>query len=263
MSHSREEPHVSDEVLLLELDGEVEGETREAIRAHLHRCPECLGRAEEIRELSAEFEEQLAALDRVPPASLLPRSLHEVRLRHGQAPRSARPVLRRAAAVLLLVAAGGLVASPLRARVIDWVERRLGEAAALVGITPAPSPPRAVGAPREEQERYPSDFSFTPEGAELQVEFAHAQGSGVLHVTGTREGSASFRVLGSESVLVLPSEIRVRNTAWSRASYRLGVPGTVEAVRVVVRGRPPVVVRPGTLPPGEAYPVPLSPGTAP
>jgi hypothetical protein len=58
-------------------------------------------------------------------------------------------------------------------------------------------------------------------------------------------------------VLVLPQQIRVRNAAADQSSYHLAVPGTVRLVRVTIRGRSPVEIRPGTLTQGEEHTLPM------
>lgn len=267
MSYSPARAHVADESLLRFLDGEAAGEERNGVRAHLRACPDCLRRAREIRELSAGVGAGLAEMDRTPPDSLLPRTFSEVRRRRGRAHGGGRPPLRWAAAVLLALGAGGVLASPLRARVLEWAERFLGEAAALAGVSTPVRAPGGGGAPEAGADARPSELSFVPEGPELRLEFSHPQQGGALRVSGAPGRSASFRVLDRgadrEAVLVLPSGLRVRNIAEGRTSYLLAVPGSVEVVRVVVGGRAPVLVRTASLPPGEEHPVPLDAAAEP
>ncbi len=256
MTHPPGEGHMSDDVLLRFLDGEVTGEMRKHVRAHLRRCGTCLRRAREIRGLLAETDAILAELGSTPPGSLLPRTLSEVRRRRGRPAARGTAAVRRAAAVLLLLAAGAAFASPLRARVLDWAEGRLTRAAQLLGIAPAPARPAEGAAPvPPDPGGAASELRFVPEGDGLRIDFAAAQEHGALLVVSAAEGpSAAFRVADADTarapVLVLPSEIRVRNAASGRAGYHLSVPRTVDSVAVVVGGGAPVVVHTAGLPPG-------------
>ena len=246
---------MSDDVLLRYLDGEVTGEMRKHVRAHLRRCGTCLRRAREIRGLLAETDARLAELGSAPPGSLLPRTLSEVRRRRGRPAGRGVPAVRRAAAILLLLGAGAVFASPLRARVVDWAEGRLTRAAELLGIAPAPARPVEGAAPvPADPGGAASELRFVPEGAGLRIDFAAAQAHGALLVSPAEGPSAAFRVADADTarapVLVLPSEIRVRNAASGRAGYHLSVPRTVDSVAVVVGGGAPVVVHTAGLPPG-------------
>jgi hypothetical protein len=265
MSHDPGALHISDEALLAHLDGEPEVTENPEVREHLGRCADCRERLEAIGALSAEFDGEMRGLDLSAPEALLPSSLAEVQRRARAHPRAERPILRQAAAVLLVLGAGALVATPLAARVLVWVGRQLRDGAPTATAPQRPAP-RPAAPPADPEAADRSEFRFVPEGAELRLTFASAQEQGTLRVGTTEETSASFRVLGADAarsaVLVLPSEIRVRNGGIARASYQLSVPGTVTLVTVVVGARAPIEIRPASLRESEQRPVPLGAAAA-
>ncbi|MDP9349218.1 MAG: hypothetical protein M3P24_08775, partial [Gemmatimonadota bacterium] len=75
-------PHLSDDDLLLCLEGGA-GELLPAlVRSHLRSCEECGRRAEWLRRRSHALDARLAELDWTPPGAVLPRNFEEVRRRH-------------------------------------------------------------------------------------------------------------------------------------------------------------------------------------
>ena len=263
MTHSPGEAHMSDEALLRYLDGEVTGEMRRTVRLHLRSCPTCLRRAREIRTLSGDLDGMLGHLDLEPSASLLPRTFKEVQLRRGQRRVSPGVPVRQAAAILLVLMAGALAASPLRARVLDWVSDRVAEAAHVLGIAPraAPSTPRAIRPDAAAGE--PSEFAFVPDGPELGLILSYRQAAGTLQIARGSEQSAVFRVLDPDTaraaVLVLPNAIQVRNSAASHSSYQLVVPPATRSVRVTVGAGAAVEVRLDSLGSGGVRSIPVHP----
>jgi hypothetical protein len=100
--------------------------------------------------------------------------------------------------------------------------------------------------------------SFTPDSDVLVVRVAtrQAEGSLVLETSATPTASAAVRGQGQhEAIVVLPDELRIANTAASRATYRLTLPARLKRVVVVIARDPPVSVTPGA--PGQSQSIDL------
>lgn len=252
------EPH--DELSMLDgrlirlLDGELDAEERRRLDTLLESSPEARARLDELRMVSVRLSEGLAR-DPVGPAPPLelPARVPDGRGRM----RSYRTQVRwRAAAGVALLLAGGLVVEPVRAFLVSGVSRVIEalqpEDAALVDAGPTP----AAGGP--------STVSFAPGGPVFTVSIGSVQSSGTLRieaVEGAVEVTASVVDGDAESLLVLPSELRVVNGPESAADYRIAVPAALERVEVRVAGRTVATMAPregeqvrdvelGTLPPG-------------
>ncbi|MGH9887958.1 MAG: hypothetical protein ACREBE_20665 [bacterium] len=85
-------------------------------------------------------------------------------------------------------------------------------------------------------------MSFAPSGPHftMRLDSLPADGQLTLERTGADEISAQVTNgagTGGDALLVLPGELRVRNTSAARASYAVLVPRAVDRVTVVVGGR--------------------------
>jgi len=235
--------HLTDGVLLALHDGESD-DALEASHEHLARCTECRSRLDETAWRASAVRRSLESITVV--------ALNENEfLRRVGATRSnrARPVWRRsawqaAAAVIVVVAAAA--ASPIRA----WIARQHEPSRAKVVTA---SPLRRVDSARTES-RSGTTVSFAPSGPSFTLRFDSLPAAGLLTIGGTASTAVSARVVsgagtGGDDVVVLPGELRVRNSASSRATYSVSVPAAVTRVRVLVGGRsifdgaPPAVVR--------------------
>lgn len=250
--------HLDDGDLLCLLDGEAEAASRADAATHLDACAECRRRMERYRTRRERLAHLLARADFPVPAAAGPATAPKlvpdaadgakvIPLRPRAAGRPGRftdrPWLRAAAVVLLLLAAA-TVATPARAWIVEWVTRQWARVA---HREPAPAPrvvrtPDAPPAPPQAS----AQVRFVPGGSELRVEVAHPQPSGVLTLVRVDGPAASAEVMGTQPVelLVVPSGLRIRNTASTVAEYRVQVPDGIRRVRVrIAGGRETVVER--------------------
>jgi anti-sigma factor RsiW len=230
-------PHPDDGALVRHLDGEGPPDEQKTVSAHLAECAAC---ARRHRTLEAQAQALTHVLARTDP---LPRPF-DLR-RERRAGRSRFFPWAAAAAVLLVVGAIALVVSPGRA----WVLERWADVRRLVGApraTPAPQAPPRVHADTV------GIVSFTPTSDVLVVRVTARQGEGSLLLETTTAPAASASVSNGgdgEELIVLPGELRIANTAASRASYRVILPARLRRVVVLIGAEPPISIAP--VPPGE------------
>jgi hypothetical protein len=235
-----------DLIRLLDADMAASGE----LAAHVAECRECGDRLSQLRRRSERLAAELRATDLPPvdPARIRPPldqvSLARLRRRRRAVAVWSRPGLRAAAALLLL--AGVAAASPAaRGWIMEGVGRLRGATRPAPRIDPAPphkQPGTGVGA----------RVWFTPTDDELVIRFETPQAGGTLELVAGDEPRSSAQIVGdasNESLLVLPSELRIRNTSSSVASYRVVLSPSVRHVRVdagdSAHGGTPVDVTPG------------------
>jgi hypothetical protein len=234
--------HATDGDLIRLLDMETTTADAE-LGAHVTDCAECTARLGQLRQRSKRLGALLRATDRPPVDARRIRppfdELGVARLRarrHAMRPWM-RPGVRAAAGLLLL--AGVAAASPAaRTWVLERVARLRARPAPPSARPPASQAPRgSVGA---------TVFFAPPAGGELAVHFDERQAAGTLELVSGNDDRASAQVAaraGTEALLVLPGELRVRNGPASTADYRVTLPASVRRVRVHVGpGAPPIVV---------------------
>jgi hypothetical protein len=223
---TEEAGHVTDGDLVRLLDGEaVSDEAR--LAAHVGGCASCAARLATLRHRGDRLTEVLAA---TLPGTFDASRLRLPRGRSRTQALLAHPVLRAAAAILLL--AGVAAATPARAWVLERVARLRGN----VGrVAPAPNPRAPQPLP---ESTAASIVWFNPADAEFAIRFEAPPAGGTLEIRASQDPRASAQIVAhakDEAFLVLPSELRVRNTAGSVADYRVVFSPRVRRVRVVVR----------------------------
>lgn len=230
--------HLPDGEIVRLLDGELSPAEREHAEAHAAACEACGARLRQLRARATRLAALLGESDWKVPAAEVPDELALRRARRAGAALRARPWMRAAAVVALLLGMG-VVATPVRAWVAEWVEEQWSrlfppreEAAAPVAL---PS-----GGPRAG-----SRVQFTPAGETFTLELTAAQAGGAVEVRRAGTALATAEQVGGATpaeLLVLPAGVRVQNSAASTASYRVTVPASVRIVRVRVGSAPPVVL---------------------
>lgn len=235
------DPHPNDGVLLALLDREREDmldEARDAAldlgRRHLELCDDCRARLADIAAQSRRVHESLSL---IPVPSVTADDFHRrvaVASARRVATRHRRPAWQAAAAVLVVAGAAAAAATgPIR----EWIRHRAESPAAAERApaqSPATTPPPA--------DRSGATVSFAPTGPEFTVRFDSVPETGALTVGSTTQTDISARVVsgagtGGDALVVLPGELRVRNSAGSRASYEVSVPSIVKRLRVIVAGQ--------------------------
>lgn len=225
-------PHLDDGALVRLLDHEGSCDEQVRMATHVGACDGCHGRHGVLAAWSSGVSALLVEADAPTRAFGL---VHE--RRSSRAPWHWWPA---AAAAVLLVAGTVAVGAPVR----TWVAGRwagLRDLLDLPGVRVVQTPPRPPSAPV-------GVVSFTPDSDVLVVRVAtrQAEGSLVLETSATPTASAAVRGQGQhEAIVVLPGELRIANTAASRATYRLTLPARLKRVVVVIAREPPLSVTPG------------------
>ncbi len=217
------EAHMTDAQLFSLLDGDTPFSGVAA--AHLGTCAECADRLRVMRLRWSRLDALLEATD-APLGGVLPPTLAELRRRRARG--STR--LPAWAAGIALVIAAGVMASPLRAWVVDWVSDHWAAVAGSTARSPRTPPAPIV----VEQGLY------VPAGRELVLDFDAPQTEGEVIVS---RGDATDVYVGLRSrgavdpVQLTPSGLRVRNRMESAVSYRLVLPAHVAVFHLRVAGR--------------------------
>jgi len=224
------EQHAGDGELLALYDRQV-GRELDGWRQHVMRCAECQRRLAVIADNAQRVRESLSAI-------YVPRfdaDALRVRMAAGGTRRATpwwqRPAAQAAAALIIVTALAA--ASPAR----HWLRERFGRA----------TPPVAPQRPPVEQASAPPELSgatvsFPASGPTFTLRLDATPAAGSLVVDRTTADKISVQVTsgagtGGDAMVVLPSELRVRNTTSSRASYRISVPSGVTRVVVIVADR--------------------------
>ena len=243
--------HLDDRALLHLVDRDASPLELDLWGKHVLACEPC---AERLGARQRDTERVRVALSSVQLPPGFP-SARET-MRRARATRASRPTgftaswgeqrwLRAAAVVLVLLLPVALV-SPLRAALAEWLRSGWVQVAGSGERVPEPTP-AAPPSPAEPAASY--TVFFTPRGSELEVVVAERQAAGeiVLARAAGSEGSLEVVAGADETPLLADAGVTIRNTAGSRASYRLAVPASVERVRVRIGGAETVVVGPAEI----------------
>ena len=217
---------MTDAQLFSLLDGDTPSSGSAA--AHLGTCAECADRLRVMRLRWSRLGARLEATD-APLGEALPPTLAELRRRRARGSRGSTRYPAWAAGIALVIAAG-VMASPLRAWVVDWVSDHWAAVAGSAARSPRTPPAPIV----VEQGLY------FPAGRELVLDFDAPQTEGEVIVS---RGDATDVYVGLRSrgavdpVQLTPSGLRVRNRTESAVSYRLVLPAHVAVFHLRVAGR--------------------------
>lgn len=219
--------HPTEGQILSLLDGELRGEERREVDAHLSRCADCTRAAEHLRAASDRFARSVQALGRPAPEA----DPADVR-RSAGTPRVGRDwsrIGRVAAAVVALVggAAVALPGSPVR----DWIGRSLEDAAAFftgegeVGQQ-APAPPARIQRAEE------AVIAVAPKDGKVVVSIEDAVPGAILRVRLSERGAAA--VHGGSDYRTAPGSIRVGQVG--EGGLVVELPRGASEARVELRG---------------------------
>lgn len=212
--------HVDDGTLVRWLDGEIADAERTDTARHLATCEACEARLAAMRRRSDLVRFALRRADVTPRAR----------------PRRARWSVWAAAAAAVLVVTG-ITVKPVRA----WVVQRVASAWSLVtGSSVRNTAPVASEAP---QARSPhrGSVAFVPAGDVFVLHVANRQAVGRLAIHRSDDETAVAEIRGEdggESVVVLPTGLRIVNAAASRADYELRLPSSVTQIFVTIGDEP-------------------------
>jgi hypothetical protein len=238
------DPHLSDGALLALHDGE-RGPEADIGRAHVERCDECRARLNGVGANARHVRRSLSSI-RIPSVSeeAFRRRVEEAGARRA-VPIARRPAWLAAAAVIVLV--GVAAASPVR----NWLRRQFEHSSVQVRPFPAPVPNTSD---TRSVDHAGATVSFASTGPEFTLRFDSLPAAGALTAERADGPEISARVVsgagtGGDAMVVLPAELRVRNSTSARTSYTVTLPNAVTRLRVIVAGRsifdgvPPAVIQ--------------------
>lgn len=238
------DPHLTDGALLALHDGE-RGADMDIGRAHVERCYECRARMNAVAVNARQVRRALSSIS-IPSmsAEALRRRIETARARRTL------PISRRAtwlAAAAVIVAVGVAAASPLR----DWIRRYIEHPTDQ--IRPAGSAFRAAP-DTQSVDRAGATVSFAATRSDFTLRLDSVPDFGRV-IAERAAGNEIFAHVvsgagtGGDAMVVLPGELRVRNSTSARASYSVSLPSMVTRLRVIVAdrivfdGAPPAVVQ--------------------
>ena len=224
-------PHVPDGEIVALLDGEL-GTLAESHRRHLEECDACRERRERFSEYAALVRDELSTIAvPVVDEELFRR---RVALRAGTSRgRVSAPVWRRrrwVAGAAIVGLAALAAASPAR----RWLR-------SLVETPTVRQPADQPVSSSAEQSSSGGSISFTPTTATFTLRLDSVPATGVLHVEIAGDDKVTASVAsgagtGGDAFVVLPAELRVRNTSRARASYRVALPRSITHFRALIAG---------------------------
>ncbi len=242
-----EREHLEDDDIVRIMDEEGTPDELRGAEAHLQACESCRQRASAMGASSAWFSASLPLLD-PPPLDDLTRARALERIRAAKAGAHAasrqgprkdgryagagggrrRRLIAAGIGVLLLA---GLTVEPLRAWLLDGLRELAGtpDRTSEVAHLEPPAPGRSAVSVR-----------FTAAGPLFRIDVAQPQDEGSLTLRRIAAGEASAEVVGGagETLLIMPSGLRVGNEVGSTASYVVELPGDgVRTVEIRVGGR--------------------------
>jgi anti-sigma factor RsiW len=238
-------PHLEDSEILRLIDGEDAAGELAGLRDHVGGCATCAKRVETIRADAERVRVALAAVwlpTDFPTAEQL--MWRAQRLRGGSSarptpPRSAHGWLRAAAVLLILLLPLALV-RPIRAAVLEWVQRGWAAITEAESTTPVTAPATDGSAIAGGSFR----VFFTPADEVVELAIGSRQTGGELRVQTTDGPEGSLEIIGGagETALLAGGGLSIRNTQESTAIYVLRVPAGVRMVRVRIADEPVVLV---------------------
>ena len=247
---TREHNTLEDAALVRYLDGESPAEERARVAAAAASDPGVAARLDALRRRSDRLRAMLAGEDPALPGGLAtftpatrgPEANADVRwgrpeqtaadtaagaivpLRPPGAGR-ASVVWLRAAAIIVLVVGAALAVAPVRAWIIDGLER-----AGLLGGTTPPAPVAPVDTLGI------SGFALT-DPFTIEVDHLQREGRLVVRIADGPESAAELHTRGGgESFFVLPDGLRIVNHDASRADYVVTLPLGPRSIRVRIPG---------------------------
>ncbi|MEP6492054.1 MAG: hypothetical protein ABJF01_05220 [bacterium] len=236
--------HVSVGVILALTDSKAGERSAEldAAQDHVDHCDVCWARRVDVESHSDRVRDALSAIP-IPSVSENTFRRHLAAGARRTTPLRRRPAWQAAAAVVILSAAAA--ASPAR----HWIQSRIEQSRSETSHSPI----RVLTPSPQTTNQSATSISFAPAGAVFIVRFDSVPSAGVLYAEGTTQSEITARVVAgggaeSDALVVLPGELRVRNTALSTANYSVWLPPVVKRLRVIIAGRksfdgpPPAVV---------------------
>jgi hypothetical protein len=208
-----------DALLVRYIDGEASEDERAQVEAAAAADPAMAERLARLEQRTRALSDTLGKADIATPDSL--RSYDATRTRRDAGPSR----LLRAALFLGLAAAAAMMVPPVRAWVIDVLQR---------------TPPRdEASAPAPALVTIDTVAIFFDAPPEFLIELEAAQRGGrlIVRIADVDQATAELRTPGgTESFFVVPEGLRIVNGDVSTAEYEIALPRSVREVRVRVPG---------------------------
>lgn len=249
--------HASDGDLIRGLDGQLSDLEQRRLRNHLAECADCGQRSAELQAHAAVARQYLRRdeLGSGPDELTRARALAAIRqaTRSREAARRRKPLHGAAVAAVLILALAVGSAQPVRA----WVMERVAE----VRGAPMAAPALVAEMPATVVARRGSIIAFQPAGEVFEIRLEHPQQAGAVGLTVRPVDRATAQMSGdgTESIMILPSGLRIENRAASTARYWITLPSSLGTVRVVAGSRVLATLPVSELGVGSERVIPLSP----
>ncbi len=230
MSRETTSPGASDAQLVRYLDDELDAEDRARVEAAVEADAALAARLETLRRRGRTLHGLLAATDPPVPARTPP---GVVSIASAPSKREAQPPttwLLRAAAVILVLAGVVSLVPPLRAWVVESLQRLAGTASEMV----PPPPPPLLAAP----DTMNVDFAHEHTSFDVELIATQPEGRVRIRIADVERASAEIHTrTAAEELFPIPAGIRFINTPTSVADYEVTVPSVVRIVRIIIAGR--------------------------
>lgn len=252
--------HIDTAHLVRLLDGQLEHEERHSAEGALAQCDVCRRSAQRIQERTTRLSAMLLdtdwqpppaaeALTRIQAAAAQPPAARSFAASSGAPIRDARTAARRArpwartaqlrlaAGIAVIVVGAAVMVTPAAA----WIARAAERAWSIVVGEPAATAP--VVQDRAAGDAAQRTYQYVPDAGMLTVHFP-AGATGTLHVAGMEGSRLELTVSGAAApgVVLLPSEVRIDAADDQDGTYGLTIPRQIDAVRVRVGVRAPLLL---------------------
>jgi hypothetical protein len=237
-------PHLGESEILRLIDGDDEAGGLAEFQAHVGECAACADRVAAIRSDADRVRVALAEV-RLPSGFPSAEQLmwRAQRASHGGArgaPGRGMQGWRRAAAIVLILLLPVALVRPIRAAVVEWVQR--GWSMITGSENTAPAPPPADEAPAVPGGNF--RIYFTPAEGVVELGISVRQQGGALRIETVAGLEGSLEIVGGagEAALVTGRGLSIRNDAASRATYVMRVPEGVRTLRLRIGEEPAVAL---------------------
>jgi hypothetical protein len=218
--------HLDDAALLRAIDGQLAGDERAEVEAHLASCAECARERDALAQIAARVSMTLDAAIGVPAVPV--RGVRALRPRRAK---PARPPRWLMAASFVLFALLATLAFPQGRAFALGLLRRLRPAPE----ASAEAPRVVVDPPTRALDRVLVEV--TPTEPRMVIELAAENSAGTIRIEPHQSNRLVLRSASAPAVLVFPSAVRVNNESAPHADYRVLAPPIVQDVVIRVRGR--------------------------
>ena len=234
-------PHLHDSELLHLVDADASAFELDLWSKHVLACGECCQRLEVLQRRTAKLSALLSDIQ-LPEGFAYPTLPKTSAARQLPLVRRSDPWMHwmRAALVVLALGMPLVFVQPLRAWVADQFSLGWTQLTALIAGEEAGGG-APVAAPASSARIW-----FEPVGPDLVVDIVSTQRTGqlVLRTADDKEGSLEIVGGTDETTVVTEGRLQIINEPSSSASYRVGIPASVQRTRIQLAGETVAVLSP-------------------